>query len=166
MNLPIKVKVMDPGHLEAHRSDFFFGLEEILAGIGKLLANRPYREGPFCETLDWGVPVGLTGLKVLEGRDEGDFWGFRRGRTIPSHLIRAEKMPTNSLCCWGEWEDRETFLLHTCYAGNPAPREIHSPRLEMEDMKVSVDFWSRHAIIVGEGEYTLTIPEDDSSPSR
>ncbi|MBN2628851.1 MAG: hypothetical protein JXA95_19460 [Spirochaetales bacterium] len=158
MSNKIQIIVDDPDHLEAHIPDFFFGLDEILAGISRRLASIPYREGSFCETLEWDVPVGLTGLKYLEEKESRDFWGYRKGRTILSHLIIAEKRETTSLCCWGAFESSELFRLHTCYPGRPAPREIHNPHVPPEEMKTSVDFWSRHAIIVSEGDFSLKTP--------
>jgi hypothetical protein len=70
-----------------------------------------------------------------------------------SHLVVGEKSPTRWLCVWGFWETERSFALHTLYPGRTAPREIHDPEIDPEEMAAAIHFWSRHAIVVAPGEW-------------
>ncbi|MDC7223254.1 MAG: hypothetical protein PQJ60_05890 [Spirochaetales bacterium] len=151
----IKLTVSDAEHLEAHRGDFYAPLEEVYHWITEDLSSRPFQAGELHTWIKREAPVGLTGVKHLKGKDEEDFWGYRQNRHILSHLFIGEKEETCDLCYLGFWDDPEHFRLHTCYPGRTAPREIHDAALTPREMKEAVAFWSVHALIVEEGEYSL-----------
>jgi hypothetical protein len=157
----------DPDHLDAHRKDFLEDPSEILAAIYEQVAGLQPEERKVQAAYDAGEelwlhrdiqfpdPVGWTGLRDVCLDKGKSFWGFRTGRSIPSHLCLGEKEKTSWLCLWGRWEPRR-FVIHTIYPGRVAPREIHDPSLPPEEIQRSIDFWRCHAIVVGDGEYSLS----------
>lgn len=149
----ITIRVRDQSHLEAHRADFLFPLEEIMT-IVEAAANRRSRTGGgsypredkfVCKC---GKAVGRGGLARIWPWTRGDYWASRPGRSIPSHLIRGKARKTANLCVWGFWVGPDTFEIHTIYPGKPAPREIHDPALPLAEISRAVAFWKTHAIIV------------------
>ena len=122
---------------------------------------------------DWELrePVGWTGLRRVEPSSTDSFWAYRTGRTVPSHLTLGERELTNSLCLWGWWEsepmppaaissatasrERPTFVIHTVYPGRVAPREIHDPEIDLEELPRAIEFWRLHAIVTERGAYTV-----------
>ena len=152
MSEPLVLRFRDEGHLRAHLDHFLVPLDRALGWVRDQLATvSPQGWAHF----DFKAPVavGFTGLRKIRPWTPGDFWAPRRGRTIPSHLIVAEKRLTKFLCVWGFWDDPGTFVLHTLYPGRVAPREIHDPELALADLPAALRFWSRHAIIVSPGEW-------------
>jgi hypothetical protein len=105
------------------------------------------------------MQVGETGVVRIKGRS---FWGFRRNRDIPSHLVHGKKRKTRRLTVVGRWE-KGGFVLRTVYAGDPAPLEIHDPDIALRQLPESVEFWSTHAIVVSRSEYTLRPPRQSKS---
>jgi hypothetical protein len=153
MSAGIAIVVRDEAHLQAHLADFLVPLETALGWARSRLQDSPRRIGE--ERLECRAPgiVGVTGLATLRPWTRGAFWGRRRGRTIPSHLIVGRKCATRWLCIWGAWRGEDTFVLHTLYPGRAAPREIHDPEISVEELPRAIAFWSRHAIIVAAGEW-------------
>ncbi|MEA2023384.1 MAG: hypothetical protein U9N79_03725 [Actinomycetota bacterium] len=137
----------DPGHLSAHAEDFALSWSDLLDAIGHSLNRCGAREGLVHEGFVQESEVGWTGLVGVEAGDSS-FWGYRQGRTVPSHLIVGTKVPTRELCLWGEWVTRDRFELLTCYPGGPAPREIHDPEIGFDQIDEAIVFWSAHAIVV------------------
>ena len=152
MNDTIKIIIRDEGHLRAHLDDFSVSLEQALEWAAGRLAVSNRRSG--WEHFDFRAPrpVGLSGLKKIWPWTRGDFWGRRKGRSLPSHLFVGEKAPTDRLCVWGLWQEDGSFLLHTLYPGRVAPREIHDPELALGELPAAIRFWAVHAIVVGAGE--------------
>ena len=153
MQSEIVIKFRDESHMRAHADHFSVPLDRALGWVQVQLALRTRMTG--WAHFDFACPesVGLTGLKRLGFWTRGAFWARRLGRTIPSHLIRGEKIPTNRLCVWGFWQDGKTFVLHTLYPGRVAPREIHDPELTLADLPGAMKFWTGHAIVVVPGEW-------------
>lgn len=149
----LTLTLRDPSHLEAHRDDFAVPLELALDWARGQLERLPRRSG--IEHLDFEAPrtVGRTGLRRVWPWTRSDFWAARRGRTTASHLIVGHKTPTRRLCVWGEWAGDATFVVFTLYPGRKAPREIHDPELPFNELKPSLAFWTRHAIVVGPGDW-------------
>ncbi len=154
----------DPGHLEAHRAEFYLDPESVLEMLRPLVAPlRPRRkgEGPaeapgltrLHEDFELPAVVGESGLREVDPEGSQSFWAYRRGRSIPSHVCLGERAPTRFVCLWGEW-DADAFVIHTLYPGLRAPREIHDPELTLSDLPVSIEFWRNHAIITQEGSYS------------
>ncbi len=150
----IRWKWKDPAHFEAHEKEFIRPVEEILEELSVLLSDMKRAPGDtFHQDFCLSAPVGFSGLVEVPVDGSRSFWGYRKGRGIPSHLCIGEKIKTNMLCLWGWWEKDSLFVIHTVYPGKVAPREIHDPELHLEDIAQAVAFWSTHAIIVKEGEY-------------
>lgn len=149
----IHIAFRDEGHLRAHLGDFSVSLDEALEWVRSQLEASPRRSG--WEHFDFEAPriTGMTGLRRLRPWTRGDFWARRRGRKEPSHLIVGEKKPTRCLCVWGFWKDEATFVLHTLYPGQVAPREIHDPELNQAELPAALAFWKAHAIVVSKGEW-------------
>jgi hypothetical protein len=159
----ITIVIADPTHLAAHEPDFILQLEAALELVRRKLTDT---EPVFGCLISDGIladsPVGRSGLAELDdqgrtglfGGHRRSFWGYRRQRSIPSHLIEGKKESTNSLCFAGWWVTSAEFRLHTLYPGTPAPREIHDPEISLDELDEAVRFWSRHAIIVDSGAYT------------
>jgi hypothetical protein len=137
----------DPGHLAAHADDFVLTWQEVIDGIAASLEHSTPRVGVVHAGFPSQRVVGVTGV-VEVGTGSAAFWGYRPGRTIPSHLIVATKVETREMCVWGEWLSPQRFDLWTCYPGGPAPREIHDPALDLDDIDASIAFWSVHAIVI------------------
>jgi len=147
--------LVDDAHLRAHVDDLFVPLDVVFERVGRALG--PPEEGFVQRTIRFDAPVGRTGC-VPAGEEA--FWGYRRGRDTPSRLVLGEKQPTDRLCAWGEWQAPGRFRLYTAYPGAPAPREIHDPDLPLAALDASIAFWSRHALVVEEGDFQLT-PDGD-----
>lgn len=160
----------DPSHRAAHAADFVMDPDrvlDLLAGrIAPLMPDEtsmiaPYRDQPelaFHEDFELDDSVGRTGLRNVCEDSTPSFWGYRAGRRTPSHICLGEKALTKRVCLWGWWEPGR-FVIHTLYPGRVAPREIHDPELPPEDISAALDFWRCHAIVVGEGDYTM-VPAD------
>jgi len=148
----VRIVLRDESHLEAHLDDFAVPLELALEWAGRRLAASPRRGG--WEHFDFRAPrtTGLSGLRRIWPWTRGDFWGRRKGRGLPSHLVFGKKRPTSRLCVWGRWSEDGSFLLHTLYPGRAAPREIYDPELTLEELPRALRFWSKHAIVVGRME--------------
>ena len=156
----------DPSHLDAHIRDFLIHPSKLLDSIyGEVADMKPEagliqdafnrkKELWLQQSFQLSEPVGKSGLKNICEDDSSSFWGYRIGRTLPSHLCLGEKELTKSLCLWGRWEPGK-FVIHTMYPGQVAPREIHDPELPLKELQTAIDFWRCHAIVVSEGEYTL-----------
>ena|GEM_PF-1882573 len=159
----------DPSHLEAHRDEFARPVEEILEELRPLVAasrptglqsvaaaddTAPPPEDPRWLHADWelGEPTGRTGLRTVPPDGSESFWGYRRGRRIPSHLCLGRRDPTHAVCLWGWWTD-DAFVIHTIYPGVTAPREIHDPEIALDALPAAIEFWRTHAIITTEGAY-------------
>lgn len=158
---PIVFRWRDESHFAAHSDDFIVDPQDMLNALSIMLPRQLTREQRVPqsgEEIIYGFhmpqTVGYTGLRELDSENAA-FWAFRKGRTYPSHLILGEKALTNELCLWGQMQD-EHFLIHTLYPGSPAPREIHDPQLPIEDIDRSIDFWTKHAIIISEGDFFET----------
>ena len=155
----------DPAHLDAHIKDFLVEPSKILASIHKRIAEMKPEEKQiqdsferkealwFHRDIELSEPVGWTGLRNVCVDGTSSFWGYRSGRTLPSHLCLGEKKQTTWLCLWGRWEP-DRFIIHTMYPGRIAPREIHDPELQIGELQNSIDFWRCHAIVVTEGEFS------------
>jgi hypothetical protein len=152
MSSDFEIRFRDEGHLRAHAAHFAVPLDIALGWAREQLALRP-RTG--WAHFDFKAPrvTGVSGLRRVRKWTVGDFWAPRKGRTIPSHLIVGEKVPTRWLCVWGFWQDGDTFVLHTLYPGRAAPREIHDPELTRTDLPAALRFWTRNAIVVAPGEW-------------
>jgi hypothetical protein len=150
--MELSIRFRDEGHLKAHLDHFAVPLETALGWVKEQLSSRTDRSG--WAHFDFACPgtAGVSGLKTL-GADDKAFWARRRGRTIPSHLLLGDKVPTDRLCVWGYWESPSAFVLHTLYPGVVAPREIDDPELHDEDRPAAVAFWTRHALLVAPGEW-------------
>ncbi len=135
------------GHLSAHLDDFTMSWSNVLDAIGDSLNRCGTREGLVHQGFVQDRQVGRTGLVAVKSGD-ASFWAYRSGRTIPSHLVVGEMAATNEICVWGEWTASDRFELLTCYPGGPAPREIHDPELELDEIDEAIAFWSDHAIVV------------------
>ncbi|HTH12781.1 MAG TPA: hypothetical protein VMB23_00185 [Spirochaetia bacterium] len=147
-----EIRFRDEGHLRAHAAHFAVPLDTALGWVKDQLADRPHQGWAH---FDFAAPrvTGVSGLKRIRPWTTGDFWAPRKGRTIVSHLVVGEKSPTRWLCVWGFWETERSFVLHTLYPGRTAPREIHDPEIDPEEMAAAIHFWSRHAIVVAPGEW-------------
>ncbi len=145
------VVAYDPDHLAAHAADFAMSWSEVAAAIAASLDRSGTRVGTVHDGFIQPAEVGVTGILTV-GSDDGAFWGYRPGRTIPSHLIAGEKEPTRELCVWGEWVAPDRFELWTCYPGGPAPREIHDPEIALDQLDEAIAFWAVHAIVVDPDE--------------
>ncbi len=155
----------DPSHLDAHIRDFLIHPSELLELIHpEVLKLKPEERDildafkgnktlGFQHSFELPDPVGDSGLVNVCESGNPSFWGYRIGRSIPSHLCLEKKELTTSLCLWGRWEPGK-FVIHTMYPGQVAPREIHDPELPLAELQAAVDFWCCHAIVVSEGEYT------------
>ncbi|MEX2443224.1 MAG: hypothetical protein WD492_06455 [Alkalispirochaeta sp.] len=169
-------KWRDPSHIEAHRAEFSRSVEDILEELRPLVAStRPPADVlEVAETTQDGTPrlddarwvhadwqlsavAGESGLRQVRTDGSESFWGYRKGRHIPSHLCLGHREPTRSVCLWGWWE-REAFVIHTIYPGKAAPREIHDPEISLAALPAAIEFWRRHAIITTPGGYS-TDPE-------
>ncbi len=151
----ISWKWNNPGHLDAHRKEFCRPVEDVLEELSELLADTERAPGDkLHQSFTLSAPTGRTGLVEVPAGSSKAFWAYRKGRSIPSHLCRGEKHLTSMVCLWGWWESESLFIIHTLYPGGTAPREIHDPELRLEDMAEAVAFWSTHAIITEEGEYS------------
>ncbi len=150
----IELIVRDPGHLEAHRSEFALPLEDVL-GLAKAYLRSAKDSGGIAVGQELAARVrcpkvvGYGGLARVWPWTRGDYWAPRQGRAIPSHLIVGKRRPTRDLCVWGTWRSLDEFVLHTVYPGRPAPREIHDASLPPSQLPEALRFWTRHAIIVG-----------------
>lgn len=137
-------------HLSAHIADFSLSWPDVVDAIGDSLNRCGTRQGLVHEGFVQKIEVGLTGLVEVE-RGDPSFWGYRPGRTVPSHLIVGTRVITRELCVWGKWVTRDRFELLTCYPGGPAPREIHDSELGLDQIDEAIEFWSTHAIVVDSG---------------
>ncbi len=168
MNLPAKDFEWvwsDPSHLDAHIRDFLIHPSELLGLIYSDVLDLKPEENViidafkgkiklgFQQSFELSEPVGDSGLVNVCESGISSFWGYRIGRSIPSHLCLGKKEQTNRLCLWGRWEPGK-FVIHTMYPGQVAPREIHDPAIPLEELQEAIDFWRCHAIVVREGEYT------------
>jgi len=146
----------DPRHIDAHRRDFLADPGEILDELLPLLASR-FRDMDddawIREDFPLSYNVGYSGLKSVPGDGSGSFWGYRMGRSIPSHLVIGQKEATANVSIWG-YREETTLVVHTIYPGWSAPREIHDTEISLEELSRAVPFWSRYAIVVSEGEYS------------
>lgn len=157
----------DASHLDAHRDEFARPVAEILEELRPLAATRrpstdeirkALTEGPGPELhadFELAGLVGESGLREVAPDGSQSFWGYRPGRSIPSHLCRGEREPTSRVCLWGRWE-LDAFVIHTLYPGRAAPREIHDPEIGLDELPGAIEFWRRHAIITKEGQYSRT----------
>ncbi len=156
---PAKIRwtFRDPEHLDAHRDDFFRPLEELLeAARPDIAAQWPAEDGAWlCTTITLPFKTGKAGIREVPSDGSKSFWGYRRGRSILSHLIKGDKEETSNLCIWG-FRRGEEFVIHTVFAGAEAPREIHDPEIEARELPAAIEYWRRHAIIVGEGDFAHT----------
>jgi hypothetical protein len=116
-----EILIEDEGHFAAHANDLYLSRQEVMNIITKELFGRP-REGDVRAVIEHSQPVGLTGIETLSIHEEQSFWGYRQGRSIPSHLIYGQKQPTRRLAFWGYWKDPASFVLTTFYPGEIAPR--------------------------------------------
>jgi hypothetical protein len=137
----------DAGHLAAHAGDFAISWQELVRAIARALGSREARTGVIHEGFSQPGVVGRTGVVAVEPGGPA-FWGYRPGRTVPSHLVAGAKVETGRLCVWGTWASRDRFDLWTCYPGDPAPREIHDPDIQLDEIDEAIAFWSVHAIVV------------------
>jgi hypothetical protein len=142
-----EILIEDEGHFAAHANDLYLSRQEVMNIITKELFGRP-REGDVRAVIEHSQPVGLTGIETLSIHEEQSFWGYRQGRSIPSHLIYGQKQPTRRLAFWGYWKDPASFVLTTFYPGEIAPREPHDPKISLEELKESMLFWALHAIVI------------------
>ena len=147
----IRIVARDESHFGAHAEELLIDRSEVESIIRAEL-QRSIRGGSVRNAVRHSRPVGFSGLQRVRLGDKRSFWAPRPERTIPSHLIVGRRRRTRWLCFWGEWQDAETFVLHTFYAGKPAPREIHDPDASADELKRAVEFWSTHAIIVEESD--------------
>jgi hypothetical protein len=141
------IMTYDPDHLIAHAADFTISWSELLRAIGDALDHAPFRDGDVHEGFAQSGVVGVTGVVTVEPHDAA-FWGYRAGRSTPSHLVVGEKAATHELCVWGSWSASNRFDLLTCYPGAPAPREIHDPEIGLDEIDDAIAFWSVRAIVV------------------
>ncbi len=153
----IEITPADENHFKAHEAELEILRHEVFDTIRRELetlrsARRPgdeYFNGTEVRSfVRCSRPVGHGGLKRIRPWTRNHFWGYRPGRSIPSHLCYGRRGRTRDLCYWGHWDSSERFILHTFYPGRPAPREIHDPDITLEELPVSLRFWMRHAIIV------------------
>jgi len=156
----------DPSHLDAHIRDFLIHPSKLLELIypevldlkpeAELIQDALNRKEELWlqQSFLLSEPVGKSGLKNVCEDGNSSFWGYRIGRTLPSHLCLGAKELTKSLCLWGRWEPGK-FVIHTMYPGQVAPREIHDPELPLKELQTAIDFWRCYAIVVSEGEYSL-----------
>lgn len=146
---------VDPGHLEAHIEDFILSPHELMRLLEPEINGKGSSDSKVWIKRDWKMKeiTGYSGLRQTEPGDSS-FWAYRKGRKIPSHLSKGKKETTRWITLVGFWQG-ESFYIHTLYPGRFAPREIHDPSLSLQDLPGAVDFWSRHAIIVEEGDYSL-----------
>jgi hypothetical protein len=140
----------DAGHLAAHADDFAISWRELVRAIVRALGSNEARTGVIHEGFTQAGMVGRTGVVAVEPGGSA-YWGYRPGRTIPSHLVAGAKVETRRLCVWGTWASRDRFDLWTCYPGDPAPREIHDPDIQLDEIDEAIAFWSVHAIVVDGG---------------
>lgn len=139
---PVSILV-DDVHLLAHFDDFFLPFDEVISLVARALAGT---HGYVHTALRVEKTVGRSRC-VTVNASSGAFWGLRKSRTYPSHLVHGKPEPTSSLCVWGEWTDASTFRLYTTYAGGTAPREIHDPKIPLSEMDAAIAFWTTHALI-------------------
>ncbi|WP_028974431.1 hypothetical protein [Spirochaeta cellobiosiphila] len=160
----MKWKWIDFDHIDAHASDFVVPLNELLSDIEERMDNWASHQKDtqealwFHDDLYLDKDCGYTGLGTVDRADTKSFWAYRKNRSIPSHLMLGDKVLTSTLCLWGYLLE-DVFYIHTLYPGQKAPREIHDPQLKLEEIDESLQFWTKHAIIVSEGEYTFESSE-------
>lgn len=154
----VEITPADESHFKAHEAELEITRDDVFNTIRKeleaLRSGRDPHDSYFRGTevrsfVRCSRHVGLSGLKRIRPWTQDHFWDYRKGRNIPSHLVRGRRTRTRDLCFWGRWDSRDRFVLHTFYPGRPAPREIHDPEITLEELPVSIRFWTRHAIIVG-----------------
>jgi len=141
----------DAGHLAAHAGDFTISWQDLVHAIARALEHNEGRTGIIHEGFTQQDAIGWTGVVAVEPAGSA-FWGYRPGRTVPSHLVEGAKVQTRQLCVWGEWTAPDRFDLWTCYPGDPAPREIHDPEISLGQIDEAIAFWSVHAIVVDAGD--------------
>jgi hypothetical protein len=142
----VRITVRDESHLQAHEHELNLSREEAFDLIARELDARP-GSGEVRRSVRCRRVVGTGGLKRVRPWSNASYWDYREGRSIPSHLVVARRRRTRHLCFWGRWIDGVTFEVHTYYPGKVAPREIHDPEIALEELKRSVRFWARHAIV-------------------
>jgi len=148
-----RIVARDESHFAAHAEELLVERSEVESIIRAEL-SRGVREGSVRRAVRHSRVVGYSGLQRVRLHNRRSFWAPRPARVIPSHLIAGRRRRTRWLCFWGEWQDAETFILHTFYAGKPAPREIHDPDATAAELKSAIEFWSTHAIIVAEADHS------------
>ncbi len=135
--------LVDDVHLLAHLDDFFVPFEEVISLVARTIAGT---HGHVHTALHVEKPVGRSRCVAVSASSDA-FWGLRKGRTYPSHLVHGEPEPTSDRCVWGDWTGPSTFRLYTTYAGKPAPSEIHDPQMSLSKMDAAIAFWTTHALI-------------------
>ncbi|POQ98791.1 hypothetical protein AU468_12180 [Alkalispirochaeta sphaeroplastigenens] len=146
----------DPDHIDAHRADFSVSPERVMEWLVEEHLSRiepPRREGWLHRSYEYPEVLGRSGLREVPPDGSASFWGYRKKRTIPSHLCEGEKSLTRHICLWGWWEEKD-FVVHTLYPGERAPREIHDPDLKLQDLPDAIAFWRIHAIVVEKGDWS------------
>ena len=148
----------DPDHFTAHAHDFIQAPDEVLAQLAPTVAKAMQAAGSgedsvYQKDFELPAPVGWSGLVDVTTTGSESFWGYRLGRTIPSHLSLGEKEQTRFVCLWGSLS-RDRFVIHTMYPGRVAPREIHDPNLPLSEIPRALEFWSRFAMVVTENDFT------------
>lgn len=133
----------DADHLVAHLGDFLVPFDEVLDRAAEALADAG--EELAIRTVEAPHPVGYSRLVALSPGDPA-YWGYRERRMYLSHLAPGPPSPTRLLTAWGRRPSPDRLVLHTVFAGGPAPREIHDPDLSPDAVDTSITFWTRHAL--------------------
>lgn len=137
--------VLDETHLAAHLDAFALPRDALLVHVAALLHDAGAE--PTGREVELDRIVGTSALIELRP-EHRPYWGYRVGRSTPSHLLRAHPEPTRWLTAWGHRDQSGVIHVATAYPGRIAPREIHDPDLPLDAIDASIAFWTAHALAV------------------
>lgn len=138
----------DDGHLAAHADDFLVPLDDVLARVRAAIPADAPIGTPFSVVVQAEQPLGRSRCVPTAGRRT--WWGFRPGRSIPSHLAAGEPEDVSVITAWLCRDDADNATVTAVYPGLPAPYEIHDPDMPEAERPVSAAFWRDRALLAPE----------------
>lgn len=121
---------------------------DVLAVLPAAIAKLDLRRQSFVSrTIVFDSTIGTTDLIKTEAGTSGErmMFAYRAGRTLPSRVIMAEAVPTNSVHLIAKKMGAE-YVLITCYFGANAPKEPWDTTLRAEDQAAALEFWCQHGL--------------------